>query len=509
MISQYSLMAEAKQTRTRHAPIDIAPEEFRVLGYQLIDRITEFMTALPQQPVATDKSPAELRVLLRESSLPEQGQAPSTLLNRAADLLFNNSVHLGHPRFWGYIAGTPAPIGSLADLLAAAVNPNVGGWMLSPMATEIETQTIQWLGELVGYGADCSGMLVSGGSMANYVPFLAARKAKVPWSVRQTGLATREGQPLRVYASNQTHSWVQKAADLFGLGTNAIRWVSTDDKMRMDTTALRQQIEADLIQGDLPFIVIGTAGSTGVGAVDPLPDIATICQEYDLWFHIDGAYGAAAAVLGKAAPPEFAALSKADSIALDPHKWLYVPLEAGAVLVRDASVLVDTFAYHPDFFLEVNDKIDYHEYGPQTSRGFRALKVWLALQQVGRQGYREMIAEDIHLAETLYHLAETHPELEACTHSLSITTFRYVPPDLQNGDEATETYLNALNQALVEKFHTHPDAFLSNAVINGKYVMRMCIVNFRTSIEDIEALPDIVVTTGRQLDVQMRANHLK
>jgi aromatic-L-amino-acid/L-tryptophan decarboxylase len=498
------MMEEAKQIKTRNAPIEIPPEDFRALGYQLIDRIADFMAVLPQQPVATDESPAELRALLGEASLPEYGQAPANLLNRAADLLFDHSVHLGHPRFWGYISGAPAPIGSLADLLAAAVNPNVGGWMLSPMATEIEAQTIRWLGELVGYGANCSGVLVSGGNMANFVPFLAARKAKTPWPVRERGMAAGEGKRLRVYTSNQTHTWVQKAADLFGLGTDSIRWLPTDDNMRMDTRALRQQIETDIAQGDLPFIVIGTAGSTGVGAVDPLPEIAAICKAYDLWFHIDGAYGAAAGVLGEAAPPEFAALALADSIALDPHKWLYVPLEAGAVLVRDARMLVDAFAYHPEYYPDQGDKIFYHEYGLQNSRGFRALKVWLALQQVGRQGYKQMIAEDIRLAEALYHLAEAHPELEAGTHSLSITTFRYVPRDLQSGDEATEKYLNTLNKALVEQFHTSPDAFLSNAVIQGKYVLRMCIVNFRTSIEDIEALPGIVVAMGRQLDAEMR-----
>jgi glutamate/tyrosine decarboxylase-like PLP-dependent enzyme len=497
-------MLEAQRIKTRNAPIEISPEEFRTIGYQLIDRLTNFMTELPDQPVTTDKTPAALRSLVGESSLPEYGQNPSDLLNRAADLLFNNSTQLGHPRFWGYISGTPAPIGGLADLLAAVVNPNVGGWMLAPIATEIENQTIRWLGELVGYGSNCSGVMVSGGNMANFVPFLAARQAKAPWSLREDGLLAGEGKALRIYTSNQTHTWVQKAADLFGLGTETIRWIPTDDRLRMDTGVLRQQIEADLLDGDVPFIVIGTAGSTGVGAIDPLPEIAAIAQEYDLWFHVDGAYGAAAAVLGDDAPPEFAALSQADSIALDPHKWLYVPLEAGAVLVRDGKHLVDTFAYHPEYYPDQGEKVDYHEYSMQNSRGFRALKVWLALQQVGRQGYKQMIAEDIRLAKCLHELANTHAELEASTHSLSITTFRYVPQDLQAGDQATEAYLNTLNKALVEHFHTSPDAFLSNAVINGKYVMRACIVNFRTSIEDIEALPELVVKIGQQLDTELR-----
>ncbi len=495
---------ETIQTRTRHAPIEIAPADFRELGYQLVDRIANFMADLPQNSVSQDKSPASLRDLLGQGSLPEYGADPADLLTESANLLFNNSVHLGHPRFWGYIAGTPAPIGSLADMLATAVNPNVGGWMLSPMATEIEAQTIRWLGDLIGYDKNASGVLVSGGNMANFVPFLAARKAKAPWAVRENGMAAGAGKQLRVYASNQTHTWVEKAADLFGLGTDAIRWLPTDDNMRMDSTALRQQIERDKAQGDVPFIVIGTAGTTGVGAIDPLPELAAIAKAYDLWFHIDGAYGAAAGVLGVDAPAEFTAFSEADSIAIDPHKWLYVPLEAGAVLVKDASLLVDTFAYHPEYYPDKGDMIDFHEYSPQNSRGFRALKVWLALQQAGRHGYQQMIAEDIYLAKTLHQLADEHAELEAFTQSLSITTFRYVPADLRDGDEATQTYLNALNKKIVEHFHTSPDAFLSNAVVAGTYLIRMCIVNFRTSIEDIEALPELVTAVGRRLDATLR-----
>ncbi len=495
---------EITQKRTRSAAIEIAPEDFRALGYQLIDRLTDFMTALPQKSVSQDKTSAELSDLLGNNSLPEYGDEPTTILNNAADLLFENSVHLAHPRFWGYIAGTPAPIGSLADLLAAAVNPNVGAWVLSPMATEIEAQTIRWLGDLIGYGPDCSGVMVSGGNAANFVAFLAARKAKAPWAVRESGMFDEDHKQLRVYTSSQTHTWVEKAADFFGLGTNAIRWLPTDDNMRMDTSVLRQQIEADKARGDVPFLVIGTAGTTAVGAIDPLPEIATIAREFGLWFHVDGAYGAAAGVLGSEAPEQLSALSEADSVAIDPHKWLYMPLEAGAVLVRDSNVLKDAFTYHPDYYPDQGDMIDYNEYGLQNSRGFRALKVWLALQQVGRQGYRQMIAEDIRLAKTLYQLADDHAELEAFTHSLSITTFRYVPQDLQTGDVETEAYLNVLNKALVQHFHTSPDAYLSNAIINGTYLLRTCIVNFRTSIEDIEAIPELVAKVGRQLDSTLR-----
>lgn len=495
--------------QSRQAAIEMQSDEYRAVGHQLIDRIADYLANADNMPVSHNRSQVEIMASLGDRGLPEQGQDVASLLNRSSDLLFEHSVHLGHPRFWGYISGAPAPIGSLGDLLAAAVNPNVGGWSLSPMATEIEAQTIRWLGELVGYGTDCSGVLVSGGNMANFVPFLAARKAKASWTVRKDGLRSENSQQLRVYASTQTHTWVEKAADVFGIGTEATRIIPHDEQMRMNTRLLRQQIEADIAQGDVPMMVIATAGSTAFGAIDSLPEIAKICADYDIWFHIDGAYGAAAGVLGQDAPPEFRALSQADSIALDPHKWLYVPLEAGAVLVKDANLLVDTFAYHPDYYPETGSKIDYFEYGLQNSRGFRALKVWLALQQVGRQGYKSMISHDIYLAQRLYSLLDIHPEFEACTQSLSITTFRYVPQDLQGDKLDVADYLNILNKALVEHFHTSAELFLSNAVLNENHLMRVCIVNFRTSIEDIQALPDIVSTVAHQLDQDLRPKYLK
>ena len=492
----------------RNADIEIQPETFRTLGHQLVDQVADFLEQLPEVPVAHDKSHHQLRQILAERPIPEEGTDPAILLEEATELLFNHSTQIGHPRFLGYIIGAPSPIGAFADFLAAIVNQNVGAWVISPMATEIETQSIRWLAELIGYPSDCGGVLVSGGNMANFIPFVVARYAKTPWNVREHGMLAGEGQQLRVYVSNQTHTWIQKAADLFGYGTDAIRWLETDNDMRIDVGLLRQQIETDKAQGDLPIMVVGTAGTTAVGAVDPLPEIADVCREYDLWFHIDGAYGAPAAVVDNARA-EFAAIPEADSIALDPHKWLYAPLEAGAVLVRDRQLMVDAFAYHPDYYPDMAEEIDYHEYGLQNSRGFRALKVWLGLRQVGKSGYKKMIAEDIHLAQTLYELADAHEMLEAFTHSLSVTTFRYVPNDLDSTSEETANYLNELNKALVEHLQSSPDLFLSNAILNGTYALRTCIVNFRTSMADIQALPDIIVTLGQELDAKIRPQSLK
>jgi glutamate/tyrosine decarboxylase-like PLP-dependent enzyme len=400
----------------------------------------------------------------------------------------------------------------LGDLLAAAVNPNVGGWLGAPMGTEIEAQTVRWIAEMIGYPTNCGGLLVSGGTMGNFVGFLAARRAKASWDVRTTGLLSEGARRLRLYTSSETHTWISKAADLFGLGTEAIRWIPVDQEQRINPTALRTCIQADIEAGDLPFLVIGTAGTVSTGAVDPLPEIAAICREYDLWFHVDGAYGAFAAVLldgsqGIEVPADLEGISLADSVAVDPHKWLYGPLEAGCILVRNQEALRETFSYHPPYFHfheEATAAINYYEYGPQTSRGLRALKVWLALRQVGREGYVEMIADDIRLAQELYRLAQMHPELQTFTQRLSTTTFRYVPPDLTPGSEQVEAYLNHLNTELLNHLQRSGQALLSNAVIQGTFLLRTCIVNFRTSLEDIEALPVLVTRIGREVDATIR-----
>ncbi len=492
----------------RKAPLDMHPDDFRSLGHRLIDRLADFLASLPDRPVTPGESPAAVRQALHAARpLPDLGTDPANLLEATAGLLFDHSLFNGHPRFWGYITSSAAPIGALGDLLAAAVNPNVGAWFLSPMASEIEAQTVRWIAELLGYPEDSGGLLVSGGNMANFVCFLAARQAKAGWDVRAAGMTSAEARRLRVYGSTETHTWIQKAADMYGLGTDSIRWIPTDAQLRMDTTALRRHIREDLAAGDRPFLVVGAAGSVSTGAVDPLPEIAAICREYDLWFHVDGAYGGFAAMLPDAAP-DLRGLSEADSVAVDPHKWLYAPIEAACALVRDPAKLREAFAYHPPYYHFGVEAVNYLDHGPQNTRGFRALKVWLAIQQVGRQGYVQMLSDDIRLAQELHRRVSAHPALEACTQSLSITTFRYLPPDLPPGAEAAEAYLSELNRELLTRLQNGGEAYLSNAVIGGKFVLRACIVNFRTSLADVEALPEIVARVGREVDAALRPEGL-
>jgi glutamate/tyrosine decarboxylase-like PLP-dependent enzyme len=489
------------------APIAVDPAEFRRAGHALVDAIAEFLESLPDRPLTTPASPAELRkVLHADRALPEHGTGMEPLLASAAQLLFEHSLFNGHPRFFGYITSSPAPIGMLADLLGAAVNPNVGARQLSPMATEIETQAVRWVAELIGYPTPTGGLFVSGGNMANIVGLFAARAAAASWDVRAQGVAAPNARPLRVYATRETHTWLQKATDLAGIGTEAIHWIPTDDAQRLDPRALHAAIEEDRAAGDLPMMVVGTAGTVSTGAVDPLGEIAAICRDAGVWFHVDGAYGAlAAAVPGTS--PDLRQLSEADSVAVDPHKWLYMPMEAGCVLVRDAEMLRNAFAYHPPYYHFGEPALNYVDYGPQNSRGFRALKVWLALQQAGRSGYVEMMREDIRLSQRFHQLVGEHPELEALTQQLSINTFRYVPLELRDrrADPDTVTYLDTLNQKLLDRIQVSGEAFVSNAVIDGRYLLRACVVNFNTTEADIELMPEIVARLGRAADGELRA----
>jgi len=485
----------------RETPIEISTEDFKRIGYQLIDSVSNFIDTINQRPVTKGESPKQLQKIIGTASLPEHGTSVEGLLSKTSELLFDHSLLNGHPKFLGYITSAPAPIGALADLLAASVNPNVGANILSPAATEIEKQTVKWLAEFIGVDPSYGGLLVSGGNMANFTAFLAARTVKGPKNIKEDGISNAEGK-LVIYCSKTTHTWVEKAAILFGLGSKSIRWIQTDPSHKMDNEILESTVKNDLANGCKPLMVIGNAGDVSTGVVDNLKAISIICKKYDLWFHVDGAYGIPAAVI-----PElktlFEGIEEADSIALDPHKWLYSPLEAGCTLVKNPNHLIETYSSHPVYYNFSNSDEtlvqNYYEYGFQNSRGFRALKVWLALQQVGRSGYEKMIGEDIQLSKLLFNLAKKQPELEAVTQSLSIATLRYIPVDDVPSHQNDERYLNKLNETLLNELQQGGEVFLSNAVVMEKYCLRACIVNFRTTKKDVEEIIEIIVRKGRKI----------
>lgn len=474
------------------------PEAFRRAGHELIDTLAGFLASIADRPVTSAESAAEIRRAFPPMRLPEFGVNGGELLQRITPLLLDHSLYNGHPQFFGYITSSAAPLGVLADLLASALNQNCALRDLSPAANEIELQTIDWLAELIGYPRPCGGIMVSGGNVANMLGFFAARKARLTWPVRSEGLS-RHARPL-VYASRGTHTWLEKAVDVAGMGSEAVRWVDTDRDHRIDLGNLESLIEADRGSGGQAFLVVGTAGNVSTGAVDPLSSIADIAERHGLWFHVDGAYGAPAAMLPDC-PRELSALHRADSVALDPHKWLYNPIEAACTLVRDPAALRDAFSFNPPYYhLGGNRAVpvtDFHEHGLQNTRGFRALKTWLCIQQTGKSGYVRRIGEDIDLARYLFDQAKTHPELDAGTCHLSIATFRYRPDGM--AAPLADEEIDEINLRILERVMASGEAFVSNAVLEGRQYLRACIVNFRTRREHIDRLVDLVVRTGREV----------
>lgn len=488
----------------RESPIETDREDFRKVGYYLVDVIADFIDSIGNKPVTKGESPDELQALLGSASLPETGAPAEEIIQKAVQLLFNHSLLNGHPRFMGYITSSAAPIGALSDLLSSAVNANVGANILSPMATAIERQTLRWLAEFVGVSPDYGGVLVSGGNMANFTAFLAARTAMTGNTI--TGEGTENARRLVVYCSAATHAWIEKAVFFFGVGRNGIRWIEQDEDGRMRIDLLERFIQKDLQNGFTPMMVVGNAGDVSTGVVDDLKAIASVCKAYQIWFHVDGAYGLPAAV-NPAYKPMFDGVAEADSIAIDPHKWLYTPLEAGCTLVKDPRTLINAFSTHPAYYNfdhPEHQQHNFHEYGFQNSRSFKALKIWTALQQVGREGYIRMISDDIALAELFYRLAADHPELEAVSRNLSITTLRYVPSKERSG-KFNSDYLNKLNEELLNTLQAKGEVFLSHAIVRGKYCLRGCIVNFRTAESDIKDIVEIVVREGRQVHKKLMA----
>ena len=485
--------------RTGLTEIEMSPKDFKKAGYKLVDQLAEFLSSFDSRLVTQGKLPSEIKSLLGDGSLPEKGCSDvNRLLNDATELLMKNSLFNGHPMFFGYITSSPTSIGILGDMLASAINPNVGAGILSPVATEIELQSIKWMAEFIGYPTDSGGVMVSGGNMANFLGFLTARKAKANWDVRQEGL---QGRQMLVYASEENHTWIHKAFDLFGLGLKSIRWIKPLPNREMDVVGLENQLVEDIKAGHQPFCVVGNAGTVSLGVVDPLDEIAAICKKYDLWFHVDGAYGAPAAGLQEA-EPKLKALKLADSVAIDPHKWFYAPIEAGCTLVKDKQKMIEAFSFRPPYYNFKGDgeeAVNFYEYGMQNTRGFKALKVWLAFKQIGREGFQKLIQQDIDLAKILFDEVSANAELESFMHRLSITTFRYVPTDIRRDDPSQLEYLNDLNQKILNRIQKEGEAFVSNAVINGKFLLRACIVNFRTREEHMKLLPKIITRVGSEI----------
>ena len=481
----------------------------RQFADQAVDLWQEFLEALPAMPVGTASGQRQIaeavRLPIRDAPMPDD-----ELFAYLRKVLFESSVYAGHPRFMAYITGAGTIPGAVADLLAAGVNMNLGSWRLSPSGTEIELLLGRWFAEQFGLPEGSGGLIVSGGAMANFVALTAARDIKAGWDVRGQGVAA--GPPLVLYASQEVHVVTDRAADMLGLGTNAVRKIPVTSRYQMDVAELRAAIQRDKEAGVKPFAVVANAGTVATGAIDDIGEIASICAAEGLWLHIDAAYGGPA-VLTDDLRPLFAGIEQADSIAFDPHKWLYTPHSGGCVLLRDFTQLADTFAVHPAY---VQDDKEHSGYGqdmtelsPQFSRGFQALKIWVSLLAHGRSAYSQRISHDAALARYLGALVEQRPEFELMTPvNLSICCFRYLPEELPANPDRDD-YLSLLNERLMTDLQRDGRVFCSNAVLDGRYVLRACIVNFRTESEDVDALLDVAAEIGARLDAELRPDHLR
>jgi glutamate/tyrosine decarboxylase-like PLP-dependent enzyme len=427
----------------------------------------------------------------------ESDPVPLEKLIAECESMFDLSRHNGHPRFFGYVASPSTPIGAYSDLIASALNANITCWRSGPAGTEIEQLVVKWLGSLIHYDEDAHGLLTSGGSMANLIALQIAHRAKANFDVSRSGL-WNSGAPMTVYASTEVHMSIAKAADILGLGRDQVRAVSCDDRQRIDVNALRVRIEEDLKQGLRPFCVVASAGTTNTGAVDPLAEVARIARDFGLWFHVDGAYGAPG-VMDQDKKDLFRGITEANSVSLDPHKWLYVPVDAGCLLFRDQATAKAAFNTEEADYIKVHGLVDdetfaFWDYGVELSRRFRALKVWLTLRYYGVRKIAEAVSGDIALAQYLGEQVDHAEDFELLAPvELSICCFRYVPRDLIGN----ENELNKLNERILTVIQKGGRAYVSNAVVNGKFALRACITNFRTTKADIDLTLEVVRDAAR------------
>ena len=479
----------------KRSSFDLSPEETRRIGRLAADAVSEHRERLLERPVF-GKVGRDARLF--EQPLPQEGRPFEDVLAFVREHVMPFPFGNSHPRFFGFINATADPVGITADYLAAAMNPNC--WGGDHAAVHVENEVMRWIAEIVGYPATAEGILVSGGSMANFTALAAARRAMTPGNVREDGLAG-EGRPrLVMYASDQVHHCVDKAVDLLGIGTHNLRKIPTDEKFRIRTDLLEAAIAEDRRAGLSPAVVVGNAGTVNTGAIDPLEQIAEVCRRESLWFHVDGAYGAMARLSPELAPL-FAGLERADSIAADPHKWLYVPYEAGATIVREPGRLAATFRKFPEYLATDLESpfpgpVWFAERGVELSRGFKALKVWMGLMTHGARAYARSIENDVALARFLAEEVDRRGDFERMAEQLlSIVNFRYRPPGATLSEEA----LDRLNRRIVNRLVGDGSFLLAPTILKGRTAMRACIVNFRTTEEDLTFLMDEAARVGREI----------
>ena len=461
------------------------------LSHRILDDAIAYLKNVRERPVWREM-PAEVRSFFK-APLPRSPAPAADVYDDVARNVMPYPMGNIHPRFWSWYMGSSNFTGALGDFLAAIQGSNLGGG--NHAAALMDSQVVNWMKEMLGFPASASGTLVSGGSMANIIGLTVARNTKAGIDVREHGVAAIE-KPLRFYGSDQIHSCHRKAMEALGLGNRALRRIPTDAGLRIDIPALRAAISEDREGGFNPACVIGNAGTVNTGAIDDLRALAKLAHEEGLWFHVDGCIGALIAIAPDNAH-RVAGIEWADSVALDPHKWLHAPFEVGCALVRDAVAHRRTFAVTPEYLESTPRGLAsgewLHDYGLQTSRGFRALKVWMALKEHGADKFGRLIDQNIAQASYLAGLIEAEPLLElAMAPTINIVCFRYQPG-------VTGEALKALNTEIMLRLQEKGIAVLSDTTVHGEHWLRVAIANHRTRRDDLDLLVGEMVRLGRQI----------
>jgi glutamate/tyrosine decarboxylase-like PLP-dependent enzyme/L-amino acid N-acyltransferase YncA len=478
--------AAAAPRARKPSPLDLTPAAFTRLGHRAVALVAADLASLQAQEPPPVRRPvdAAARARLLERPLPSTPVEPEEILRRFDEEVRPFPMGNGHPRFFGWVNSPAQPLSVLGELLAAGMNPSAAGG--DHAATYLEHAVLRWLLELLGLDPASGAILCSGGSVANLIGLAAMRHRARP-AAREEGLAG--GPQLVVYGTAEGHSCLQKAVELLGLGRAALRAVATDGQRRMDVAALRLAVAEDRRAGRAPAAVAASAGTVNTGSVDPLDAIADVCEAEGLWFHVDGAYGGFGLLAAQTGGHRglFRGLARADSVAVDPHKWLSVPVECGCAIVRNKRLMRDAFSLVPPYLRDDAALPWFSEFGIQQTRGFRALKLWMALQAVGADGYRREVSRQLELARALAARVRARPGLELVTDGpLSVVTFRVRRPGADPGDE------DGLQRAVAERVQSGGRAFLTSTVLDGRTVLRACLVNFRTAEADLDALLDAV-----------------
>jgi aromatic-L-amino-acid/L-tryptophan decarboxylase len=455
--------------------------EFREIGHQVVDMLAKYFEQIEEKPVFPDVEPASLTKLFDEP-LPERSSPAENVLEEIQEKLLPFCTHVGHPGYMGLITPSPNPVGVVADFICSALNQNVGAYSIGPAAVAIERKTVRWLTDLAGYGPEAGGNLTSGGTMANFIGLKLARDRTSGDRAQHDGIR----EPWAVYTSEERHVSVDKAVDAVGLGRTALRALPSDAEFRVRIDALEAAIEDDRRRGIRPMCIVGIFGTTNTGAVDPIVELRRIADREQMWLHVDAAYGGGM-LLSNEFPMRDRGLELADSVTIDPHKWFYAPLDAGAVLVKDERRLTASFGMRPSYLTDefdpANERYQYYVHGFEQSRRFRSLKVWMSFKRYGARQIGAWVDNNVHQARHLHSLVVRHPEFEAANNPpMSAICIRYSVAGLNEADS------KKLHAGVVKRVEQSGKFWISTTELKGRAWFRINPVNFRTRNEHMEQL---------------------